>query len=133
VQISAGTPLAHRYNDVAPLESHHCSYAFRLLDDPTTNPFHNLTVEQFRHLREDMIRCISATDMGRHNDIMRNFRAIVDVFDIHEAEHKVARLPCLSVPGPKCRMQMFCHNALYSHSHLSHESPRVWKLTKLRS
>jgi len=48
VQISAGTSLAQRYNDVAPLENHHCSFAFRLLDDPATNPFHSLTVEQVR-------------------------------------------------------------------------------------
>jgi len=59
------------------------------LDDPATNPFHNLTPEQFRRLREDIIRCIMATDMGRHNDILRNFKAIVDIFDIHEPEHKV--------------------------------------------
>jgi len=94
-QISAGTPLAQRYNDVAPLENHHCSYAFHLLDDPKTNPFYNLTVEQFRRLREDIIRCIMATDMGRHNDIIRNFKAIIDIFDIHEQEHKVGSFPNL--------------------------------------
>ena len=95
MQISAGTPLAHRYNDVAPLENHHCSYGFRLLEDPKTNPFHNLTLEQFRRLREDIIRCIMATDMGRHNDILRNFKSIVDIFDIHEPEHKVRQFPTL--------------------------------------
>lgn len=90
-QISARTSLAQRYNDVAPLENHHCSYGFHLLEHPRTNPFHNLTVDQYRRLREDIIRCIMATDMGRHNDILRNFRAIIDIFDIHEPEHKVGR------------------------------------------
>ena len=89
VQISSGTSLAHRYNDIAPLESHHCSFAFQLLEDPRTNAFHNLTPEQFRRLREDVIRCILATDMGRHNDIIRSFKSTVDIFDINEPEHKV--------------------------------------------
>lgn len=65
LQINAQTELALRYNDISPLENHHCSIAFRLFEDPNCNIFRNLPPESYKRIREGMIRCILATDMGK--------------------------------------------------------------------
>ena len=61
-QINARTELALRYNDISPLENHHCAVAFEILESKDCNIFQNLSREQFRKLREGMIR--SARQMG---------------------------------------------------------------------
>lgn len=71
-QINARTELAIRYNDISPLENHHCAVAFQLLDKvrevitahqqclsppplPHTQPENNIYVhlspEQYKQLR----------------------------------------------------------------------------------
>eukprot|EP00062_Callorhinchus_milii_P011451 gi/632957433/ref/XP_007894479.1/ PREDICTED: high affinity cGMP-specific 3',5'-cyclic phosphodiesterase 9A-like [Callorhinchus milii] len=87
-QINARTELALRYNDISPLENHHCAVAFEILEKPGSNIFRNLTTEQYKRIREGMIKCILATDMTRHNDILNRFRAILPVFDFNNKEHK---------------------------------------------
>nr|XP_018913128.1 PREDICTED: uncharacterized protein LOC109041287 [Bemisia tabaci] len=72
-QINAKTELAIRYNDISPLENHHCSMAFRILDLPSCNIFSSMTKEVYRTVREGIIRCILATDMSRHNEILQKF------------------------------------------------------------
>ncbi|KAI8125634.1 5'-cyclic phosphodiesterase 9A, High affinity cGMP-specific 3' [Lucilia cuprina] len=47
-QINARTELALRYNDISPLENHHCSIAFRLLEHPDCNIFRNFSREAFK-------------------------------------------------------------------------------------
>ncbi|KFB37324.1 hypothetical protein ZHAS_00004615 [Anopheles sinensis] len=47
-QINARTELALRYNDISPLENHHCSIAFRLLEHPECNIFRNMSKEMFK-------------------------------------------------------------------------------------
>ncbi|ALC49267.1 Pde9 [Drosophila busckii] len=47
-QINARTELALRYNDISPLENHHCSIAFRLLEHPECNIFKNFGRETFK-------------------------------------------------------------------------------------
>ena len=69
-QINARTELALRYNDISPLENHHCSVAFNILEDPTANIFRLMDRDTFKSVREGMIRCILATDMARHNEIV---------------------------------------------------------------
>ncbi|XP_021949935.2 high affinity cGMP-specific 3',5'-cyclic phosphodiesterase 9A-like [Folsomia candida] len=86
-QINAQTELALRYNDISPLENHHCSIAFRLFEDPNCNIFRNLPPESYKRIREGMIRCILATDMARHNEIVNQFREIVPYFDRNNKTH----------------------------------------------
>ncbi|XP_072882852.1 high affinity cGMP-specific 3',5'-cyclic phosphodiesterase 9A [Hemitrygon akajei] len=87
-QINARTELALRYNDISPLENHHCSVAFKILEKPENNIFRNLTTEQYRRIREGMIKCVLATDMARHNEILNQFRSILPVFDFNNKDHK---------------------------------------------
>uniref|UniRef100_UPI00398EF818 high affinity cGMP-specific 3',5'-cyclic phosphodiesterase 9A n=1 Tax=Pristiophorus japonicus TaxID=55135 RepID=UPI00398EF818 len=87
-QINARTELALRYNDISPLENHHCSVAFKILEKPENNIFRNLTTEQFKRVREGMIKCVLATDMVRHNEILNQFRSILSVFDFNNKDHK---------------------------------------------
>jgi len=87
LQINARTELALRYNDISPLENHHCSVAFRVLEDNDCNIFRTLSPEMFRQVREGVIRCILATDMARHNEILAQFKEITPEFDFSNKAH----------------------------------------------
>lgn len=86
-QINARTELALRYNDISPLENHHCSIAFRLLEHPNCNIFQHFDKEAFKEIREGIIRCILATDMARHNDILAQFQDVLPHFDYGNQAH----------------------------------------------
>lgn len=86
-QINAKTELAIRYNDISPLENHHCSVAFRILENEDCNIFKSFSSEDFKQVREGMIRCILATDMARHNEILTNFKDIVPMFNYTDKAH----------------------------------------------
>ncbi|KAL7017016.1 hypothetical protein ACKWTF_010227 [Chironomus riparius] len=87
-QINAKTELALRYNDISPLENHHCSIAFRLLEYPDCDVLENVTKDMYKEVREGIIRCILATDMARHNEILTQFREIIPIFDYSNNSHK---------------------------------------------
>ncbi|OON17478.1 3'5'-cyclic nucleotide phosphodiesterase, partial [Opisthorchis viverrini] len=76
-QINASTVLAIRYNDQSPLENHHAAMAFDILKTEEANPFDHLEEETYKRIREGIIRCILATDMSRHNDILNQFVTVV--------------------------------------------------------
>eukprot|EP00057_Strongylocentrotus_purpuratus_P026302 XP_011680776.1 PREDICTED: high affinity cGMP-specific 3',5'-cyclic phosphodiesterase 9A [Strongylocentrotus purpuratus] len=86
--VNAGTELALRYNDISPLENHHCSVAFKILEKPHCNIFKNLSPEIFKQVREGIIRCILATDMAKHNEILNGFKDIISTFDFSNKVHK---------------------------------------------
>ncbi|XP_055854243.1 high affinity cGMP-specific 3',5'-cyclic phosphodiesterase 9A isoform X4 [Episyrphus balteatus] len=86
-QINARTELALRYNDISPLENHHCSIAFRLLEHPECNIFKHFSRESFNVIREGIIRCILATDMARHNEILDQFKEVTPTFDYSNRSH----------------------------------------------
>lgn len=87
MQINARTELALRYNDISPLENHHCSVAFNILEDPSANLFASFSTEMYKSVREGIIRCILATDMARHNEILNQFNQIVPDFDYDNRDH----------------------------------------------
>ncbi|XP_061897952.1 high affinity cGMP-specific 3',5'-cyclic phosphodiesterase 9A-like isoform X1 [Entelurus aequoreus] len=87
-QINAQTDLALRYNDISPLENHHCAVAFGILSKPECNVLKHLTTEQYKHIRSGMIKCILATDMARHNEILNKFKSIQPKFDFRNKDHK---------------------------------------------
>ena len=51
-QINARTDLAVRYNDISPLENHHCAVAFKILSNPDCNIFANAEPEDFKQIRQ---------------------------------------------------------------------------------
>ena len=51
-QINARTELAVRYNDISPLENHHCAVAFQILALPECNIFANVDPETFKQIRQ---------------------------------------------------------------------------------
>uniref|UniRef100_A0A182MAI8 PDEase domain-containing protein n=1 Tax=Anopheles culicifacies TaxID=139723 RepID=A0A182MAI8_9DIPT len=79
--------MRRRYNDISPLENHHCSIAFRLLEHPECNIFRNMSKEMYKDVREGIIRCILATDMARHNEILTQFQEATPEFDYSNKVH----------------------------------------------
>ncbi|XP_075950970.1 high affinity cGMP-specific 3',5'-cyclic phosphodiesterase 9A-like [Anarhichas minor] len=125
-QINAQTDLALRYNDISPLENHHCAVAFGIMTKPECNILKNLSSDQYKHIRGGMIRCILATDMARHNDILNKFRSIQPVFNFTNKEHKEvlmnimvkvsdisneARPMAVAEPWLDCLLQEFFHQS----------------------
>ncbi|XP_053732256.1 high affinity cGMP-specific 3',5'-cyclic phosphodiesterase 9A isoform X1 [Synchiropus splendidus] len=86
-QINARTELALRYNDISPLENHHCAVAFQILEQMQNNIFRNVSSDQYKRIREGIIKCILATDMTRHNEILNKFKSILPAFDFSSREH----------------------------------------------
>ncbi|XP_044940373.1 high affinity cGMP-specific 3',5'-cyclic phosphodiesterase 9A isoform X2 [Mustela putorius furo] len=86
-QINARTELAVRYNDISPLENHHCAVAFQILARPECNIFANVQPDGFKQIRQGMITLILATDMARHAEIMDSFKETMENFDYSNEEH----------------------------------------------
>ncbi|XP_054642483.1 high affinity cGMP-specific 3',5'-cyclic phosphodiesterase 9A isoform X5 [Dunckerocampus dactyliophorus] len=97
-QINARTELAVRYNDISPLENHHCAVAFQIFSQPDSNIFSNFDPEAFKQIRQGTITLILATDMARHGEILESFKQKVDSFDYTDEEH----VTCLKMVLIKC-------------------------------
>uniref|UniRef100_A0A8C2XC87 High affinity cGMP-specific 3',5'-cyclic phosphodiesterase 9A n=1 Tax=Cyclopterus lumpus TaxID=8103 RepID=A0A8C2XC87_CYCLU len=97
-QINARTELAVRYNDISPLENHHCAVAFQIFSQPDCNIFSNFDPEAFKLIRQGAITLILATDMARHGEILDSFKQKVDKFDYADEEH----VTCLKMVLIKC-------------------------------
>ncbi|KAI4886549.1 hypothetical protein NFI96_027114 [Prochilodus magdalenae] len=97
-QINARTELAVRYNDISPLENHHCAVAFQIFSQPECNIFSNFDAEAFKQIRQGTITLILATDMARHGEILDSFKQKVDSFDFTNEEH----VTCLKMVLIKC-------------------------------
>lgn len=61
--------------------------AFNILADPTANIFQSFTPDMYKTVREGIIRCILATDMARHNEILNQFNQIASEFDYNNRAH----------------------------------------------
>ncbi|XP_040005353.1 high affinity cGMP-specific 3',5'-cyclic phosphodiesterase 9A isoform X6 [Xiphias gladius] len=97
-QINARTELAVRYNDISPLENHHCAVAFQIFSQSDCNIFSNFDPEAFKQIRQGTITLILATDMARHGEILDSFKHKVDNFDYTDEEH----VTCLKMVLIKC-------------------------------
>ncbi|KTF75061.1 hypothetical protein cypCar_00042475, partial [Cyprinus carpio] len=97
-QINARTELAVRYNDISPLENHHCAVAFQIISMPECNIFANVEPDSFKQIRQAIITLILATDMARHGEILDSFKQKVDNFDFTNEEH----VKCLKMVLIKC-------------------------------
>ncbi|CAG11211.1 unnamed protein product, partial [Tetraodon nigroviridis] len=88
-QINARTELALRYNDISPLENHHCAVAFEILEKTQSNIFSNLACRISTNASwKAIIKCILATDMTKHNEILNKFKSILPIFDFANRDHK---------------------------------------------
>jgi len=58
-QINAKTDLAIRYNNQSPLENHHCTIAFQILDKPELNIFANVDQAKQQSIREVRIAIVN--------------------------------------------------------------------------
>ncbi|XP_072049464.1 high affinity cGMP-specific 3',5'-cyclic phosphodiesterase 9A-like isoform X2 [Amphiura filiformis] len=101
-QINARTDLAVRYNDISPLENHHCAVAFKILSNPDCNIFGNCAKDEYKQIRQGMISLILATDMARHSEILDKFKSqVTGNFDFNSAEHvnslKMVLIKCCDI------------------------------------
>lgn len=87
-QVNAQTRLAVIYNDTSVLENHHAAVLFTLLQDPDINILKNVSDQAYRDIRKGIIRCILATDMSKHGEIMGSFKKHADNFNIEDPEQK---------------------------------------------
>ncbi|KAL3886688.1 hypothetical protein ACJMK2_026667, partial [Sinanodonta woodiana] len=100
-QINARTELAIRYNDMSPLENHHCAVAFQILSNPECNIFANIDKDKYKRVRAGITMLILATDMARHGEIMEGFKSKVVKFDFKSKEHidtlKMVLIKCCDI------------------------------------
>ncbi|XP_021359914.1 high affinity cGMP-specific 3',5'-cyclic phosphodiesterase 9A-like [Mizuhopecten yessoensis] len=86
-QINARTELAIRYNDISPLENHHCAVAFKILSNPECNIFSNTDKEVYKRIRAGMLVLILATDMAKHKDIVEKLKSIIPIINYNDPDH----------------------------------------------
>lgn len=69
-------PLALEYNDISPLENMHSCLTFRILsqDDGKNDIFVSLSKEQYKEVRQNIIRAILSTDMANHLELTKRLQ-----------------------------------------------------------
>ncbi|XP_019521549.1 PREDICTED: high affinity cGMP-specific 3',5'-cyclic phosphodiesterase 9A [Hipposideros armiger] len=74
-QINARTELAIRYNDISPLENHHCAVAFQILAQPECNILSNVQPDGFKQIRQVCgLRMLSCLEHMYHDlGLVRDF------------------------------------------------------------
>jgi high affinity cGMP-specific 3',5'-cyclic phosphodiesterase 9 len=93
--------------------------AFRILCRPECNILKGFSGDQFRQVREGVIRCILATDMARHNEILDQFKQITPVFDFANLTH--ANLVSLLISCRWCREMSARYRFLISAHNGAHQ------------
>ncbi|KAG2486573.1 hypothetical protein HYH03_014743 [Edaphochlamys debaryana] len=75
--VATSAPLALRYNDKSPLESHHASAAFTLIAErPELDALAPLSKEQRSALRKMVIDLVLGTDMKQHFAMIAQYKAV---------------------------------------------------------
>ncbi|KAL8173166.1 UNVERIFIED_CONTAM: hypothetical protein K2H54_041490 [Gekko kuhli] len=64
--------VALLYNDTSVLENHHLSAAYQLIQNPELNILYALTEEEWREMRQLVIKMVLGTDMSSHFQDMKN-------------------------------------------------------------
>lgn len=68
--------------------THKPAILFSILKNPQTNILGQVSEAIFKDARKGIIKCILATDMAKHGEILNQFKKIVDTFNYDDAEHK---------------------------------------------
>ena len=80
--------LAIKYNDISVLENYHVSESFNIiLKNPENNIFENLSEDNFRLCRKNIIECILGTDMTLHNKKYVAFKRRLKAENIKKGEN----------------------------------------------
>ena len=71
------------------LEVHHCNLAIEILSDDAANVFKGLSPAEVTYAFRCLIDCVLATDMARHEELLRNFSVVwVEGFDKKNEYHR---------------------------------------------
>ena len=80
--------LAIKYNDVSVLENYHVSESFNIiLKKPGNNIFENLSEDNFKLCRKNIIECVLGTDMTLHNQKYLTFKRRLQTENIKKGEN----------------------------------------------
>ena len=80
--VNAITMRAINSNDVSVQETFHAAEFFRILNQPEYNFLEEMTKDQFKVFRKNVIGLILATDMARHVADLSAFNAICGEYEI---------------------------------------------------
>lgn len=86
-QINARTEMALRYNDISPLENHHCAVAFQIFSQPDCNIFFNFDPEAFKQIRQVLMCSCRNRSIVWVNTCTTMAKIIILLFD--ETLHKI--------------------------------------------
>ena len=75
--INSRSHLANVYNDLSVLENHHCHFAMTILARKESDMFGGMSEAQLKEARQKMISCILATDMGKHFDVTKKLKVLL--------------------------------------------------------
>lgn len=64
--VESRSPWAIEYNDKSPLENHHISATFSLIEKPEFNIFKDYEKSDYKETRKNMIEIVLATDAANH-------------------------------------------------------------------
>ncbi|GFR43842.1 hypothetical protein Agub_g4967 [Astrephomene gubernaculifera] len=114
-------PLALRYNDRAPLESHHAAAAFCLLAErPELDVLAALSRAERAALRKQVIEMVLATDMKQHFAVLAQFTT---VHRLASGKASVGTTPAATEPVPSsCKGSAGDDCALVGRPSAAHES-----------
>eukprot|EP00761_Pharyngomonas_kirbyi_P014183 gb/GECH01014213.1/.p1 GENE.gb/GECH01014213.1/~~gb/GECH01014213.1/.p1 ORF type:complete len:639 (+),score=144.73 gb/GECH01014213.1/:1-1917(+) len=110
--IKTGSNLALTYNDQSVLENHHSSSFFKLIQNDELNILSNLNPDQKKHVRDNVINMILATDISRHFDILGQIQASL-LKSFKKSDHEDIKLlmvmiiKCADVSNPSKPSAMY--------------------------
>ncbi len=84
-QIATHSTLSLLYNDLSPLENHHCSMMFMILKKVD---FLNLKPQEYKEFRKNVCSCILATDPAHQQDFIKKWDSISSSFNWENKEHR---------------------------------------------
>ena len=99
--INTSAPLALCYNDESVLENHHAATTFSMLADTRNDIFEDLPPADRRTMRSLVCKCILATDMAHHSDLVKQItRLAADKAPVEQAEALTAFLHLADLSNP---------------------------------
>ncbi|KAG2431307.1 hypothetical protein HYH02_013438 [Chlamydomonas schloesseri] len=98
--VATSHPLALRYNDRSPLESHHAASAFTLMaEQPELDAFEVLSREQRAAFRKQVVELVMGTDMKQHFALLSQFTNAVSAQRLKQ-QHKQAAAAASATASP---------------------------------
>jgi hypothetical protein len=72
--VAASSELAILYNDQSPLENHHASTGFKILNKPANNFLNHLASAETKYFRRMVIQLVLQTDLKCHFPLLKSFQ-----------------------------------------------------------